>query len=936
MEWLTVILLVLAVPFGIGLALGYHWGRSKTPPHPSPYDVTRPTKPAGYVPPAAPPTDWAVPSGYLTPTDRRRPTGQLPVTGPLPPAGYVPPTGQLSTVPGQPGDSEYPRQASAGALPTVYRTPATEPSTRSEFRAINIALYIGGLLLSAAALAYVSVMQSPVFTAVSLLVAYVVFAVVGFVLAERVSVLKPAGMALFGTSLAILSVAAVPVNDAFIDDGRLTWLLTSLLGLSVYSAAALRLDSRVLGYLAVPFFYSALFSSTAVLQQGLLWSLVLIMLLAAVSQFALSLLGERLPAVLARPFGRLHWLVVPGVVAAGLLTPAHMRSTDYVFLFAAAGIYYLVCAVWPPVKRFRLGYSVAARILFTAAFISWLFTLGLGYAITLALITLWAAAVYFSMVYLPSRVTDQRSPDQRRPAQREAASATLVAALATALLSQMLMVSAAADETPWLWLSVIVATASAIGAHEILLRRPGRIRRNVLRAFLILAVITSLPGLPVLGMVWLSIWILAERRLSGEGLRSAVQRGLLALWCAGLGWTVGEFGADIWLGIRLGLLALFLAAAGAVLHWVRRPDARYLVGEPLAWLILIPAVTLLHRAQTSSWWWADLATAFVLLGLALLLALRTLKEPVTAVTVPVYAALGAYLTVVETLQNLFDGRIGATSSVTGYLGSSVAFTVVVPLALWMRDRYPREASALRMQLARSAAVVALVASTAPMVTAEPGRVPVLAWVVPLMQGTLLVLAVRWVPQRLRVHVGLAGSLLLPLSGLFALYQAELDTETLVAGTGLLMLLAILLNEALIFGRTEAPGQPAPRGPGVDRDWAMIHYVAAGVLATLLALVGLGADSPLVQITPLVAAAALLTAGLLRARRLGLYWGAGLIVLAVLWSLRQAVFGLLIALGVLIIAAAVWRLLAVQKKQPPEHRPAAADPGQYASESTDSR
>ncbi|WP_044493864.1 hypothetical protein [Nesterenkonia massiliensis] len=779
-------------------------------------------------------------------------------------------------------------------------------------------------------------MQSPVFTAVSLLVAYVVFAVVGFVLAERVSVLKPAGMALFGTSLAILSVAAVPVNAAFIGDGRLTWLLTSLLGLSVYSAAALRLDSRVLGYLAVSFFYSAMFSSTAVLQQGLLWSLVLIMLLAAMSQFGMNLLGERLPVILTRPFGRLHWLVVPGAVLAGLLTPTAMRSTDYTVLFAAAGIYYLVCAVWPPVERFSLGYAVAARMLFTAAFISWLLTLDLGYVITLALITLWMAAVYFSMIYLPGSAPDHGRSDQRIPAHREAASAALVAALATALLSQMLMVSAAAEETPWLWLSVIVATASAIGAHEILLRRPGRIRRNVLRAFLILAVITSLPGLPVLGMVWLSIWILAERRLSGEGLRSAVQRGLLALWCAGLGWTVGEFGADIWLGIRLGLLALCLAAAGAVLHWVRRPDARYLVGEPLAWLILIPAVTLLHRAQASSWWWADLATAFVLLGLALLLVLRRLKEPVTAVTVPVYAALGAYLTVVETLQNLFDGRIGATSSVTGYLGSSVAFTVVVPLALWMRDRYPREASALRMQLARSAAVVALVASTAPMVTAEPGRVPVLAWVVPLMQGTLLVLAVRWVPQRLRVHVGLAGSLLLPLSGLFALYQAELDTEALVAGTGLLMLLAILLNEALIFGRTEAPGQPAPRGPGVDRDWAMIHYVTAGVLATLLALVGLGADSPLVQITPLVAAAALLTAGLLRARRLGLYWGAGLIVLAVLWSLRQAVFGLLIALGVLIIAAAVWRLLAVQKKQPPEHRPAAADPGQYASERTDSR
>ena len=91
MEWLTILLLMLAVPFGIGLALGYHWGRSKTPPHPSPYDVTTPTKPAGYVPPAPPVTDWAVPSGYLTASDRCRPAGQLPVTGPFPPVGGTSP-----------------------------------------------------------------------------------------------------------------------------------------------------------------------------------------------------------------------------------------------------------------------------------------------------------------------------------------------------------------------------------------------------------------------------------------------------------------------------------------------------------------------------------------------------------------------------------------------------------------------------------------------------------------------------------------------------------------------------------------------------------------------------------------------------------------------------------------------------------------------------
>ncbi|GAA1820168.1 hypothetical protein [Nesterenkonia flava] len=331
----VVVLLLLSVPFLLGMGLGFALGRRSArremqrertaqPQAPLVSDLSR-TRPAwqrtGPESPPAPHSDSAVPprvrSGEQVPdpsqkttswqdsTDRPSPQAQTeadpagrarqePEAAPWqsikerwqaqsaqdqatpgsespnqgPPEGLRPPSPQ-PTGPGPQTGWGSPARGLGAPQPPDAAQPDKRGTPRSpadERRTINVALYIGGLVLTAAALAFVAATQNPVVTAAALIAAYVVFAVTGLALAVRIPLLKPAGLALFGTSLALLAVAAIPVNEAFIRNGYITWLLVSLIGVLGYGFACVHLDSRVPGYLVIPFFYSTVFSSTAVLQ----------------------------------------------------------------------------------------------------------------------------------------------------------------------------------------------------------------------------------------------------------------------------------------------------------------------------------------------------------------------------------------------------------------------------------------------------------------------------------------------------------------------------------------------------------------------------------------------------------------------------------------------------------------------------------------------
>lgn len=80
----------------------------------------------------------------------------------------------------------------------------------------------GGLLLVAAALSFIAVVGDPALTAVSLGAVCLAFTAGGFLIARFSTVLRPAGIALYGTGLALLPVLALPLNEAIIHEELLT------------------------------------------------------------------------------------------------------------------------------------------------------------------------------------------------------------------------------------------------------------------------------------------------------------------------------------------------------------------------------------------------------------------------------------------------------------------------------------------------------------------------------------------------------------------------------------------------------------------------------------------------------------------------------------------------------------------------------------------
>lgn len=574
MEILIIILLILSVPFFIGMAIGYAIGR-----HSKGKDLESSAHYPRTVHPLA-----------QRPHREDRQPGEEPTAGAYAfrePGAPRPAQWAAPSSPAASGQSQQAQPTNA-QLPTILREGPTEPPPKKprrgrtpadEHRSINISLYVGGLVLTAAALAFVAASQTPVFTAVSLTMAYLVFAVTGLILASRVTILKPAGYAIFGTSLALLAVAAVPVNEAFIQNGRITWAAVSVVGLAVYGYASMHLDSRVLGYLVIPFLYSSIFGSTSVLQAPLVWTLVAIMVISAAVQLGVLVLGERFPAVLRRPFNQLHWIVVPGVLIAAALLAGEIRSRDYALLFTATAGYYAVNAVRPVATEYRPVLALASRVAATAALLSLLVHFRVEAAGAVAVLSLWCAVIFLLVAVTPllsGLPRGQRTPVQgitRRRMRRWDLGGSLAAAVLLALAAQAVLVlpGRALTAVDYGWLALASGALLVAGGDALLgLAARGRPQEQRalglgLRGTLAAAAALALPHHPWFTVVWLAIWAAAEFRMAAPAVRGLIHRAQAVTGLAVVGWSLGRLTDDPMFGVRLVLLGLALGAAAVVL-----------------------------------------------------------------------------------------------------------------------------------------------------------------------------------------------------------------------------------------------------------------------------------------------------------------------------------------------------------------------------------
>lgn len=586
-------------------------------PEPSaqPLQPGRTPAPAGQDDPVEQPTAAAEPRPaeqiWLPPDQRPK---RLPRTEPtvVPSSDSRAPIGRAE--PGQHTMNYASGRAAARTQPTRTTPPPRPPrkprrprTPADEHRSINISLYVGGLVLTAAALAFVAAVQNPVLTASSLLVAYLLFAGTGLWLAIKVAILKPAGYAIFGTSLALLAVAAIPVNEAFIGNGLITWAAVSMVGLVVYGYASVHLNSSVLGYLVIPFLYSSIFGSTASLQAPLVWTLVGIMVLSTAVQLAVIALGERVPAVLRRPFGQLHWVVVPGVLIAGALLLGQLRSFDYVWLFGAAAAYWAVSAVRPVAVQYRPVYALAARAAATASLLSLLVLYRMEAAGVLAALGVWFAGFFLLTAALPQisgLPRGQKLPVQslnRREARRLDLAGNLILAVALGLLAQawVLLPGPVVGAIGYLWLVIGAAAVLLSTGWLLLVMRPRAAASDRsqldggLRASWAAGAALALPHHPWFSLLWLALWAVAERRIADPALRGRIHRAQAVAALAVLGWAAGQYNDDLVFGARLALLGLAVgAAATALLLALRRDRMQAAQAEAVIyWLITATGFT---------------------------------------------------------------------------------------------------------------------------------------------------------------------------------------------------------------------------------------------------------------------------------------------------------------------------------------------------------
>lgn len=741
MEALVIaVILLLGVPFLVGMLIGYFVGRAKgrkqgaelaAAPYAPPPNYRPLTPEPGTAQPGTPqqsqpgqlgpPAQWVAPPATQQQAWSPPPPSQpqnlppqqqapLEVDRQPPPAQDRPPA--FSTPPG-PQQDRNPPSYSPQASPVATAEPA-KPAPRDESRTINIALYIGGLVLTVAALAFVALIQNPVLTATSLTAAFILFAAVGYWLAVKVAMLKPAGLALFGTSLALLAVAAIPIDQAFIQRPTLTWLLVSAVGMLVYGTASIRLDSQVLGYLAVPFLYSTVVSATASLQQPMVWTLSIILVVSAVMNTLVFRLGDRVPAILQRPFKQLHWMVGPAVLMAALLQVGALTAGNYALIFTAAGLYYSAAALKPPQPIFGYINSIAARLLLSLALLSLLQSVAVNLGVQISVLSLWLALVYVLISQFPWLTGLRGEQQQTRPQIiRYDLIVSILLALLTAWWAQVVLLTGHHTDFTYLWAGVALLAAAITGGVAAWDSKPAATAS--IRGISALGALSLLVWEPIFALIWLLLWAAAELLLSAPPTRARWHRGLLLGILTVLGWTVGYQVNQPILGERLALLGALGAAIGVVIFLFivcRKQQGQVQDQRVLLWEAMpyggLTAVTLLMGTGVlglSGWPLAiysavGIAVLYAIThtGLHLLAPLPTRAslanaehdpEPVQQAAMPLAAAMPGLeqLRMVENWRptaTLLRLVLAATALLLTVLGAAHSWFTVIDYLLWPR------------------------------------------------------------------------------------------------------------------------------------------------------------------------------------------------------------------------------------------------------------
>lgn len=277
--------------------------------------------------------------------------------------------GERSAVP--PGDTLGPAPSRG-----VQDPPAPSPEERAaqraarELRNINIALYSASLLLVAAGGLFIGAAVPGAAKAVTIGAVVALFYCSGLVLYTRLPRLRAAAVAFTGTGLALLPVAGL-LFGVLTGQGASAWFATALVGTVAYVAAAVRLQSRVVAFLALPFFLSIALSSVSLLGGALVWYFTCSIGVAAVLAALLRLAPPWLPTVISRAVVDTHRLLAPTALVASLLLGGLLTTADRAQLWVVATAYYAALLAFFELSRIQHFYALRSAGSIAAVLVAW-------------------------------------------------------------------------------------------------------------------------------------------------------------------------------------------------------------------------------------------------------------------------------------------------------------------------------------------------------------------------------------------------------------------------------------------------------------------------------------------------------------------------------------------------------------------------------------
>lgn len=250
-------------------------------------------------------------------------------------------------------------------VPQPPRELTPEQHEQKTIRNLNAILYVASFLLVAAAAVFVAASMPALVRLLGIWIVVALFYGAGLILHQKTPHLRPAAAAFLGTGLAIIPFAGYALHLIGDMPAQTAWLITSVVGLAAYFAAAVAIKSQLVSYLTMAFVLSLALSSVAVVSAPIVWYFVMLIGVSLVASSVSILRPTWLPELFRKPIEATGQIVTPIALLASIVVYDSMSLRMYELVFGVATAHYLVA--WLQTRSYI--YETVVRVLAHAAFL---------------------------------------------------------------------------------------------------------------------------------------------------------------------------------------------------------------------------------------------------------------------------------------------------------------------------------------------------------------------------------------------------------------------------------------------------------------------------------------------------------------------------------------------------------------------------------------